>query len=107
MLPRDAEPVPLPKKEATQTAHGLRLVGTHVDAAAGMPENGFVVNHAIKVQVQDQVSAVRSRCWHVGHQMVCSHDCCERKSDLFMVGNIYAVSASWLSQLCSYVGSTH
>ena len=51
MMPRDAEPVLLPKKEATQPAYGLTLVGTHVDATAGMPENGFVVNHAIKVQV--------------------------------------------------------
>lgn len=51
------------------------LVWAHVDAASGVPKHGFVVNYAVKVKIQNHVSATRRRRWDVRGRDVCGHAC--------------------------------
>jgi|GEM_PF-2734107 len=51
------------------------LIWAHVDATSGVPKHGFVVNYAVKIKIQNYVSAARRRRRDVRGRDACGHAC--------------------------------
>lgn len=69
------------------------LVRTHEDATSGVPKHGFVVNYAVKVKIQNHVSAARR-----GRRDVGCRDACRR----FSCGYLQAMSGQWCMEQDSH-----
>jgi len=73
------------------------LVWAHVDATSGMPKHSFMVNHAVKIKIQNHVSGARRRRRDVGSRAACGHAChvgIFTPCDVLVVGDLGGQGAS-------------